>query len=879
MITKLLEQFRKKINDPDEELGVRLLYLIVHCGLLAALIGTIGTALIHSPLISVMSSALVALAAVIIMVLMRRRENVDIITLCMVAGVNLLLLPAIFVTGGGVHSSMNTWFAMGILFCFLLLSGKKLWVMLILSLVADTICFVVNYRHPEWIVPLRSDVAFYVDSYIGMLVLAVVVGMLVRFQREMYEKERNVSRQQQIELEEANKTKSRFLANMSHEIRTPINTIIGLNEMNLREPLSAEVEENCINVQQASRMLLSLINDILDLSKIESGKMEIVPRQYETGAMLSELVNINWLRAHEKKLEFVLDISPEIPSMLYGDDVRIKQVLTNMLSNAIKYTEKGTVTLRAKSEQLGKNHIVLQFAVSDTGIGIRKEDVAFLFDSFRRVDEKKNHAIEGTGLGLSICKQLVDLMGGQIQVDSIYQRGSTFTVTIEQEIVDAAPMGSVSALLKSEKSAKKYRQKFEAPEAKVLIVDDNEMNRMVAQKLLRATRVQVDVAASGAECLAMTRGHFYHVIFMDHMMPEMDGIETLERIRTQEHGLCRETPVIALTANAVSGADAMYREKGFAGYLMKPISGSLLEAMLLKFLPEEVVEYREADEEGETETRLHLLQANTRKRICITTESICDLPEELLQKYDIRCIPYYVETQKGRFCDGGEISGENLVAYVQKMGRNVTLVAPSVEEYETFFADALADAVQVIHITQDCGAGAGCQNARGAARGFDNVHVVDSGQISAGMGLLALRAAQLAEQDKSLEEIQEELADHMKKISTAVLLPKARWQGNTLSLYPVVAMRGGKTVNGSIFGANNEQAYFTYIRRQLRGKKDIDTGILFFVCAGCTQELRKKLLLEVDKYQKFDKIVEKQASTALCVGYGLGVFGLIYEKK
>ncbi len=291
------------------------------------------------------------------------------------------------------------------------------------------------------------------------------------------------------------------------------------------------------------------------------------------------------MRAYDKKLEFKLDVSPDIPSMLYGDDIRIKQILTNMLTNAIKYTHKGSVTLQAKCRQVDKEHVNLIISVSDTGIGIRKEDIKYLFMSFKRVDEKKNGAIEGTGLGLAISHQLAGLMGGEIKVDSVYQRGTTFTLVLEQEIVSKSPIGPIKDIMKgSFHNRKKYKQSFEAPEARVLVVDDNEMNLMVAVKLLRATKVQVETASDGQECLEMTRKKYYHAIFMDHMMPKLDGIETLKKLRHQENGLCKETPVVAMTANAFEEDKQEALKSGMNGHIPKPIDIDNLFTTLDKIL-------------------------------------------------------------------------------------------------------------------------------------------------------------------------------------------------------------------------------------------------------------------------------------------------------
>jgi DegV family protein with EDD domain len=729
-----------------------------------------------------------------------------------------------------------------------------------------------------------------------MLLLLGLAAMLMEFQRLIYEKERRVSNRRQLELEEANRAQSRFFANMSHEIRTPINTIIGLNEMNLRENISGEIEENCLNIQLASRMLLSLVNDILDLSKIESGKMEIIPRQYETGVMLSELVNINWVRAKEKELDFKIDISPDIPSMLYGDDVRIKQVLTNIITNAIKYTPAGSITLQACMEPVSENRIRLIVSVSDTGMGIRKEDIPYLFSAFKRVDEKKNAAIEGTGLGLSICRQLVELMGGTITVDSIYRRGSMFTVSIEQEILDHQPIGEASDLVHGRAHTRaKYEQMFEAPEARVLIVDDNEMNRMVAKKLLRDTKIQVDLAESGSKCLEMTKNKFYHLIFMDHMMPQMDGIETLERLRRQENGLCRETPVIALTANAMSGVEEIYAQAGFQGYLVKPINGSLFEAIILQFLPPALVVLHHTaqdSEEFDGTQQIHLLHNGRKKNILVTTECVCDLPKYMQQEYGMDVIYYYVETQEGRFRDGVELSADNMIEYIYKKGKKAYSMPPSVEEYEAFFADALDKGHQIIHISMCKNGGHGYQTAVQAASGFDNVFVVDSGHLSSGMGLLALCAADMAKKGKTADDILKRLDEIRQQISTSFIV------GSTESLYksgrmkksvkqicdlfllhPVLVLKKSSIVAGQIYAGTLKHAYKQYIRSRLKGKKDIDTRILFFTYSGCSAALREEMLAEISRYQQFDRIVEQQASAAISSNCGLGTFGLLYMTK
>ena len=347
-------------------------------------------------------------------------------------------------------------------------------------------------------------------------------------------------------------------------------------------------------------MLLTLINDILDLSKIKSGKMDIVNVSYETGELFSEIVNMIWIKAKEKGLEFKLNVDSSIPSMLCGDEVRIKQVLINLLNNAVKYTSEGSVTLSIRCERLTLNRVRVWYSVEDTGQGVKKENIPYIFNAFKRVEEEKNRHIEGTGLGLSIVQQMVELMGGEIKVNSVYTKGSKFVVMLEQDIIDDQELGTftLSSRKKSHRG-EQYRQSFEAPDAHILVVDDNEMNLMVVRKLLSETKIQIDTVLSGAECLRMTQNLHYDAILMDHLMPEMDGITCFHALRTQPGGLCQDVPVIALTANAGSGNQLLYRKEGFDGYLAKPVSGALLEAAVLSILPKELVNVSEEADQNE----------------------------------------------------------------------------------------------------------------------------------------------------------------------------------------------------------------------------------------------------------------------------------------
>ncbi len=376
----------------------------------------------------------------------------------------------------------------------------------------------------------------------------------------------------------ANEAKGRFLANMSHEIRTPINAVLGMDEM----------------IYTAGQTLLSLINDILDFSKIESGKMEIVPIAYDLSSMIHDLVNMAAQRAAHKDLCLEVTVDPQIPSRLYGDDVRIRQVLTNILTNAVKYTHEGTVWLRVQCRGDGGT-VVLLFEVEDTGIGIRQEDLPKLYTEFERIEEDRNRSIEGTGLGMSITLQLLSLMGSRLQVESEYGKGSKFYFELEQKIVDSTPIGNFESRIRQIAEDYDYRSKFCAPDAKILVVDDNAANRKVFRHLLKETLVQVTDVESGMECLELVQKNRYDLIFLDHMMPDMDGVETLHRIKELPGCPCRDTPIIVLTANAVSGAKENYLSEGFDDFLSKPIVPDKLENMIISRLPEGLLKEAAAD--------------------------------------------------------------------------------------------------------------------------------------------------------------------------------------------------------------------------------------------------------------------------------------------
>ena len=448
------------------------------------------------------------------------------------------------------------------------------------------------------IICIRDAFAIYGEiarfNTLNVLLFIICIGSIIYIlytQMKWQKKANELLREAADTAERAGKAKSQFLAQMSHEIRTPINAVLGMNEMILRESGSGNIIEYSENIQNAGRTLLSLINSILDFSKIEDGKMEIVPVNYDTASMINDLVNMIQDRAVRKGLELRLEIDPRLPKTMYGDDVRLRQVITNLLTNAVKYTDTGTVWFRMVVQSMESSSVILHVEVEDTGIGIREEDMNGLFSSFQRLDLEKNRNVEGTGLGMSIVTKLLVMMKSELKVTSVYGEGSRFWFDIMQGVAESDGIGDYTRRLAESRNSEREGMYVYAPDARVLIVDDNNMNLMVAKGLMKRTGMRIDTALSGNEGIKLAGEHFYDIIFLDHMMPELDGIETLDLLK--ERGLVpKGTAIVMMTANAIVGAKEEYLNAGFDDYLSKPIDVKQMEKLLSKFIPAEKLSYR-----------------------------------------------------------------------------------------------------------------------------------------------------------------------------------------------------------------------------------------------------------------------------------------------
>lgn len=393
-----------------------------------------------------------------------------------------------------------------------------------------------------------------------------------------------------LQTEDANRAKTNFVSNMSHEIRTPMNSIVGITEILLRSRHSPKEQEYLLNIQSSGRVLLTIINDVLDCSKMEAGKMQLFDEPYDTCSLFHDLRISMESRIGHSGLELIYDIDQDIPCKLKGDMGRIRQVIINLVNNAIKYTEKGSVRFSVHVRQKNTDKVMLYYEVADTGIGIRKEDQKILFDAFQRVEMDRNRYVEGTGLGLTISQNLVNMMGGVIEVESEYGKGSRFFFTIEQTIIDPTPVSAVNYNGQKDNVTEKEAEcLFIAPEAHILLVDDNELNLVVAKELLKPLRMQIDTAENGLQAVKMVRGSQYDLVLMDHMMPVMDGIEAAKAIRALPEDKYQKLPIIALTANAMVDARKEFLNAGMNGFVAKPIDFARICNQLKLWLPKDLV--------------------------------------------------------------------------------------------------------------------------------------------------------------------------------------------------------------------------------------------------------------------------------------------------
>ncbi len=802
-----------------------------------------------------------------------------------------VILPSLFFFGGGVEGGGVLWVIFTFTYVGLVLSGRWRSIMLVLTFLVAFACFWIEYYYPQFVYPHQRSV-FYIDSFISLILVGIVCFVMTWLQNHMFMEENKRAKDAANKAEELTRAQNRFFSSMSHEIRTPINSILGLNELILRDQsASDDIVHNASGIQGSGKMLLALINDILDFSKMEAGSMDIVPVDYRIGDMLSEIVNMVWLRANDKGLKLIVTVDPKVPTVLYGDEVRIKQIIVNLLNNAVKYTAEGSVELHVESNERDDKTVELSISVSDTGIGIKKEALPFLFDAFKRVDEEKNRHIEGTGLGLSIVKQLVDLMGGTITVNSIYGEGSTFTVVVLQGISDHEQIGELNIHSQSSIHHKAYECSFRAPEASILIVDDNEMNLEVECKLLSGTEMTIDKAVSGKEALDNCLKNRYDVILMDHLMPEMDGIECLEKLRNQIGGLNRTTPVVVLTANAGSENRELYKRAGFDGYLVKPVSGETLESALMKYISSEKL-YVNSNKLMTMREDINTATGYSGKAsIVVTSTSMCDLPENLLKKLYIPILPFLIRTEEGEFKDGAQMGADELIRYLET-GRTVKSSPPDELSYMDFFSKGLKRAHHLIHIAITTSMSEDYNKAKEAAKSFDNVTVINSECVSSATGLLVLIAHKLAMINDSVEDVVAELEEVKKRLKCSFIIDTTEYMARkglisgpmdrlvrSLSMRPAISVKNDRFGVGGVWIGSQRRIYKKYIEKAFPVDVIPDPEVVFITYVDVPIDTLLWIREEISKIAYFENVVFRQASAAISSNCGPGAFGILYFVK
>ncbi|SHK85868.1 hybrid sensor histidine kinase/response regulator [Fibrobacter sp. UWEL] len=610
----LFKKFIRIFFADDIDIQTRMLNLMLWAVLIGGLLITVLLLIIDGIGAAAVILGLLAFVSLGIFFSVKKRPQLSgTIVTC---SANLIFFPIIFCKLGGLHSGVILWFVLGLIFAFITLRGALSFVVYGLGITALCVCIFLLDGHPEFVSVMPEG--FWMENVIlSLAIVSAIFGAIFKYQNYVYEKQSRLLMDQEKKLREtmedlkvASRAKSEFLANMSHEIRTPINGILGMNAMLLKDCKDDSQKEYAMNIHSAGHTLLSIINSILDISKIESGKMELQPADYELFSVLNDCYNLVASRAEDKELNFKLDVNPNLPSGLWGDEVRVRQIINNLLSNAVKYTEKGFIKLSVDYELAGGetvcengSRVYLKVVVSDSGMGIRREDLSKLFQMFQRIDENRNRTVEGTGLGLNLTKKLVEMMDGFIEASSEYGKGSVFSVTIPQIVKNTDPMGDFAEKYRASIARTETQKKvFMAPGRHILVVDDVKMNLKVVEGLLKETKIKVDTVNSGKLALDLIQRNRYDMIYLDHMMPEMDGIETMRLMRLLPNNLNRNTPIIMLTANAVIGAKEFYLKEGFSDYLSKPVREADLIASLKKYLPQEAVVVTESPAEPVAES-------------------------------------------------------------------------------------------------------------------------------------------------------------------------------------------------------------------------------------------------------------------------------------
>ena len=582
-----MKKLKKILFDGQPDFRIRIFNLLALGGITISYVMAVLCLLVGNDSVTGLVNFLAGTMAVFLLYYTNQSGRYQMGYLITIIVVFLIGFPILFFTGGGYKGSMPCFFIFACLFTVFMLDTKKAIFFVSIELTVYAFCCVYAHLNPACVIPLSGDLSLTFDIILGFVVVSLVLGTVIMLILRLYRQQQQSLELAREEAEAASRAKSTFLANMSHEIRSPLNTILAMNSLIERNSVSREIQDYARDIQRSGKMLLEIISNILDLSKIEAGKFDVENRPYQVTSLLSDLILSCELQTEKKGLQFHYEIDQMIPTVLIGSPLHITQIVMNFVSNAVKYTKAGTVTLLAEAKEADHpGYRMMRITVKDMGMGIGQEGLKDLFLSFERGKQPDGQRTEGTGLGLAIAKEIADRLGGQIMVESQKGKGSAFCMELPQKVESFEPIGPCGQWLMRDTQDSEYGS-FLAPEGRVLIVDDNDENRKVFCALLEPTMVQIDTAASGREAIEMVKRKNYHVIFMDYMMPEMDGIETLQLMK-KEH-LADGTAIIALTADAVTGTREKLLREGFSAYLSKPVGTGSLESAILACLPADLV--------------------------------------------------------------------------------------------------------------------------------------------------------------------------------------------------------------------------------------------------------------------------------------------------
>ena len=582
---------QKRILSPERPFRERMIAICLTLSSIAGVIGTIATIIQASSLVAIIAIMMFPISTMVLQLWVSKTKKYNLCGIVFTILLCYIIFPVIFFSGGGMQSGMIAYFALGAVTLFLLVGDelKTFIIMAAIYIVINFSCMLISFLYPSTVTPIGDYFMVFFDIVVAVAISTILILAGLFFQNAMFKAE-------QKRADDAIRAKDEFLASMSHELRTPLNAIIGLSSarLELRDEMSDENKEIMKKINYSGTTLLGIINDLLDVSKIGSGKFELECDEYSTGELISNSINTNKVRIGDKPIEFIVQIAPSLPAVLFGDDLRIRQILNNLLSNAFKYTTEGTVTLDINCESAG-DETILTIKISDSGMGITEENLPHIFDKYNKLLNAQTRYIEGTGLGLSITKDLVGMMNGNITVESIYGKGSTFTARIRQKIIDPTPIGELEskALANFEFREKAHNEGLSSLEQKsyegcrFLVVDDMDINLFVAREMLLPYNAIVDCVESGQEAIELvSNGDVrYDIIFMDHMMPGIDGIEATRVIHEElDSDYARNIPIVALTANVLVGNEEKFINSGFRSFLPKPIDPKRLSETLDEIL-------------------------------------------------------------------------------------------------------------------------------------------------------------------------------------------------------------------------------------------------------------------------------------------------------